>query len=259
MLDTVSHAIEVQNAGGTPLRRQISDPVERMLKSNIQTAKQGHFLLMEGDQTDSVFCLLSGWLSLSKYLPDGEVQIMDFALPGEIIDLGGAGGSVSSVNIEALTDVSFAMIPVSIWEDTKRKRPDLSRIARSIRAAAQARTAGRMLRLGRGRAVMRMAYALLELHIRLEAIGSSKDGEFHIPMNQRILGDFVGLSSVHVCRTLGQLVGDGVVRIGGQMNIEILALEQLAQIAGVDLQAMRCECLAGSDHMLSSLPYPVYA
>ncbi len=230
-----------------------------MLRTSIQTVKPEQYLLMEGDETNSVLCLLDGWLSLSKSLPDGEIQIVDFALPGEIIETGAPGGPVSAVSIEALTDVSVAVVPVLAWEAMKRQRPDLGRISQEVRAAARARMVGRMLRLGRGRAAMRLAYALLELDARLEAIGQSIQGRFHIPMNQRVLGDFVGLSSVHVCRTLGQLVSDGIILADGRMSIEILEPGRLAELAGVDPEILRCEILAKTDHRSSTLAYPAYA
>ena len=55
--------------------------------------------------------MLSGWLSQSRSLPEGEIQIVDFGLPGDIIEAGATGGSVSAVNIEALTDVKAAVVP----------------------------------------------------------------------------------------------------------------------------------------------------
>ena len=78
-------------------------------------------------------------------------------------------------------------------------------------------------------------------------------------MNQRVLGDFVGLSSVHVCRTLGQLVHNGIIRVEGQMDIEILKLDILAEMAGVDLETLPCEILAQTDHSSSRLAHPAYA
>ncbi len=259
MSQNVSQISEKQNGAGDPLSFRMPGPLERMLKASIQTAEPGQYLLMETDETSSVLCVLTGWLSLSKSLTDGETQIVDFALPGEIIETGSADGSVSAVSIEALTDASVAVVPILAWENMKRQRPDLAGISSDIRAAARARTAGRMLRLGRGRAAMRLAYALLELNIRLEAIGQSRDGKFHIPMNQRVLGDFVGLTSVHVCRTLGQMVSDGIIRANGRMNIEILKLDVLAEMAGADSKTLRSEILAQADCTASTLAYPAYA
>lgn len=215
--------------------------------------------LMEGGETDAVICLLDGWLSLSKCLPEGDVQIVDLALPGEIIETGAACGSVSAVSIEALTDVSVAVVPASTWAAMTRQRPDLGRVFNSIQAAARARTAERMLRLGRGRAGMRIAYALLELNIRLQAIGQAKDGRLHLPMNQRVLGDFVGLSSVHVCRTLGQLVSSGAIVVEGQMTIQIQDIDVLADLAGADFLALQSEILADTDVVPPLLACPAYA
>ena len=239
MEQAVSRNLENQGRRQPSFKRQIPDPLERLLKTHIQTVRLGHFLLMDGDETNFVICLLSGWLSLSKCLPDGDVQIVDLALPGEIIEPGSRSGSVSPVSIEALTEVSVAIIPISTWEEMKCQRPDLGNVCQNIQAAAQTRVAERMLRLGRGNGAMRLTYALLELNMRLEAVGQSKDGRFRIPMNQRVLGDFVGLSSVHVCRTLGQLTNDGIVQAGGHMSIEILDIDRLAEMAGVDLPTLQ--------------------
>ena len=259
MSEVVSDFVGTQNEGHTVLHLPAPDPLEKMLKANGRKIKSGQFVIMEGQDSDTVMCVLGGWLSLSKCLPNGETQIVDFALPGEIIETGAAQEFASAVSIEALTDVSVAVIPALFWDDMKRQRSDLARISRDIRAAARARTAGRMLRLGRGRAVMRVAYALLELNARLEAIGQSTERRFHIPMNQRVLGDFVGLSSVHVCRTLGQLVSNGMIRVEGHMDIEILKPDLLAEMAGVDLETLPYEILAQSNHMSPSVAHPAHA
>ena len=259
MSQAVSRTSGSLNRVHAPVTRLVPDPLEKMLRSCGRTARPGQLLVMAGAETDTVLCVLSGWLSLSKCLPDGEIQIVDFALPGEIVETGAAGGSVSAVNIEALTDASVAVMPAPTWAAMKRERPDLGRISSCIRAAARARSAERMLRLGRGRAVMRMAYALLELNIRLEAIGQSKAGRFHLPMNQRVLGDFVGLSSVHVCRTLGQLVENGIIGVQGHMTVQIREIDVLAEMAGVDLQTLQYGILADTDFIPPALACPAYA
>jgi CRP/FNR family transcriptional regulator len=244
MLQAVTWLSSDANRHRIPETRLATDHLENLLRSCVQTFRPGHGLVFEGAATHSVLCVLSGWLSLSKCLPGGEIQIVDVALPGEIIEVGAAGGAVSAVSIEAMSDASVAVMPAHTWEAMKLDRPDLGRISSSIRAAAKARLAERILRLGRGRAVMRIAYALLELNIRLEAIGQAQSGRFHLPMNQRVLGNFVGLTSVHVCRTLRQMVGDGLVRVEGHMSVEIRDIDALADLAGVELQVLKYQILA---------------
>ena len=256
MSQAVSHIFKTQVEGLTPVYGSASDQLEKTLKTHVRTVKPGQLIIMEGDHSSSVICLLSGWLSSSKSLPDGDSQIVDLALQGEIIE---AGGDVSAVTIQAVSQASVAVIPVAIWDAVKLQRPDLGRISKDIRTASRSRMAERMLRLGRGRAAMRMAYALLELNVRLAAIGQARDGKYHMPMNQRVLGDFVGLSSVHVCRTLGRLVSDGIIRATGQMQIEILDFDALTEIAGVDLAVLRREIIPQDDDVVPEFACAAFA
>lgn len=244
---------------GRVLPHDIADPIKSMLKANAKTLKLGQFMLMEGDNTNAVYCLLDGWLAVSKSLPEGEVQILDIALPGEILEFRSANAFASAVNVEALSDVRVAVIPEASWEKMMQERPDLQDISKNIRLAAQARMGERMLRLGRGAAEMRVAYGLLELSVRLEAIGDAKEGKFQVPMNQRMLGDFVGLSSVHVCRTLRQMARKGIIKAEGHMCIEILKTGVLAKLAGVDLACLRSEILPINQGRPSVLGSPAWA
>ena len=256
MSQAVGHIFGGRVEDFTKAHQGASDQLEKTLRLHCRNIKPGQPIIIEGDKTNSVTCVLGGWLSLSKSLPDGESQIVDLALQGEIIE---AGGPVSSVTIEAVSQASVALVPVATWNAIKLQRPDLDRISKAVRAASRSRMAERMLRLGRGRAAMRMAYALLELNVRLEALGQARDGKYHIPMNQRILGDFVGLSSVHVCRTLGRLVSDGFVRVAGQMDIEILDFDALSEIAGVDLIGLQREIILQGEDMTPAQPYAAFA
>jgi CRP/FNR family transcriptional regulator, anaerobic regulatory protein len=57
---------------------------------------------------------------------------------------------------------------------------------------------------------------------------------FHIPMTQQQLGDFTGLSAVHICRTLRRLQRAGILTVTDHMNVVIHNLDALAKIAGID-------------------------
>jgi CRP-like cAMP-binding protein len=256
MSQAVGHIFGARVEGVITAHQGVSDQLEKTLRLHCRTIKPGRPIIIEGDRANTVLCVLSGWLSLSKSLPDGESQIVDLALQGEIIE---TGGPVSSVTVEAVSQASVALVPVATWAAIKLQRPDLDQISKAIRAASRSRMAERMLRLGRGRAAMRMAYALLELNVRLEALGQAREGKYYIPMNQRILGDFVGLSSVHVCRTLGRLVSDGIIKVAGQMDIEILDFDALSEIAGIELISLQREIILQGDDMTTAQPYAAFA
>ena len=71
------------------------------------------------------------------------------------------------------------------------------------------------MRLGRQTAYERMAHLLLELHGRLAEIGEARGESFHLPIKQEVLADALGLSLVHVNRTLQQMRRDGLIDMRG--------------------------------------------
>jgi CRP-like cAMP-binding protein len=75
------------------------------------------------------------------------------------------------------------------------------------------------VRLGRQTAYERMAHLLLELHARLTEIGEARGDSFNLPVKQEVLADALGLSLVHVNRTLQQMRRDRLVDMrGAQMT-----------------------------------------
>jgi CRP-like cAMP-binding protein len=80
--------------------------------------------------------------------------------------------------------------------------------------------------LGQGNAIERISIALLDIYWRLSRAGLVRDGSVRVPLTQSIIGEHVGLTLPHVCRTLGILRQRGGVhvRYGG---IEIVDAEVL--------------------------------
>ena len=215
--------------------------IETAVKRHMRAFKAGSSLLFEGDESNAMFYVKSGWITLSKSLENGQTQIIDFALPGDVVDPTSADGVTVPFNVEALTDAVIAVVPFQDWEAILRDDPDLRRVAHTLDAAEQARRAERMLRLGKGTAEMRVAYALLEFCVRLGSACQSDDPTFHIPITQQQLGDFIGLSSVHVCRTMRRMARNNVVEMTDHMDIHVIDSSTLVELAGVDADVLERE------------------
>ena len=71
----------------------------------------------------------------------------------------------------------------------------------------------RVVSLGRRAAIERMAHLLCELHARLRMVGLADEKSFPLPLTQADLGEALGLSSVHVNRTLQELRGAGLIAL----------------------------------------------
>lgn len=208
---------------------------------HLRPFKAGSTLLLEGDESNAIFYVKSGWLTLSKSLENGQTQIIDFALPGDMVDPISADGVTVPFSVDVLTDAMVAIVPFQDWEAVQQEDPDLRRLAHTLDAAEQARRAERMLRLGKGTAEMRVAYALLEFCVRLGSACRSNDPTFHIPITQQQLGDFIGLSSVHVCRTMRRMARNHVVEMSDHMDIHVIDSSTLVELAGVDAETLERE------------------
>jgi len=145
---------------------------------------KGTRLRCEGDESNALFYVADGWLAVSKSLEDGERQILDFILPGETYDPTAADGRTSFVEIEALSDAVVVTTDRAVWARLLRHYRDLWD-AESLRdIAAHARQSERMLRLGKCSAETRVAYALIELCLRLSACATPNASAFHVPLGQ---------------------------------------------------------------------------
>jgi CRP-like cAMP-binding protein len=68
-----------------------------------------------------------------------------------------------------------------------------------------------LMRMGRLSARERVLHLLLELYERLEKVGLVRGDTFKIPLTQEVFADALGLSVVHINRTLKQLRQEGAV------------------------------------------------
>lgn len=95
--------------------------------------------------------------------------------------------------------------------------------------------ARQVVRLGRLNAYERTAHLLLELHERQVRLGSARGGALHLPLTQDVLADILGLSAVHMNRTLQQLRRNVLVdyRPGRTVLQDLPGLVQAANLSAV--------------------------
>ena len=160
--------------------------------------------------------VLSGWACLAHSLRDGRRQILAFLLPGDSVGFDLLTRSQRTVEAVALTPLKVRYAQSNFVAGTER----LARVFAGAAAAQQGRMIDQMVRLGRQTAYERMAHLLLELHGRLAEIGETRGESFHLPVKQEILADALGLSLVHVNRTLQQMRRDRLIDMrGAQMTL----------------------------------------
>lgn len=173
------------------------------------------------------FFLVSGWACLARSLGDGRRQILAFLLPGEGVGFDLLTRNRPSVDVVALTPLKVRHAKLGLPTLSER----LSRVFAGAAAAQQSRLLDQVVRLGRQTAYERMAHLLLELHGRLLEVGEARPEGFHLPVKQEVLADALGLSLVHVNRTLQQLRRDRRIDVRGA-QVVILDRPALEAVAG---------------------------
>jgi len=174
--------------------------------------------------------ILSGWSCEMRVLPDGRRQIFSFAIPGDPVPSRPINTS-TPCSVVALTSVECIDVAQTLARAKESDRAEISRAMNHALSLAQERRYDDIIRLGRRSALQRLADLLLELHDRLAEIGMVDERGFYLPLTQEHLADALGLSVVHVNRSLKTLRLDGLAtfRFGRVSHIDRAGLAELVR------------------------------
>ena len=78
-----------------------------------------------------------------------------------------------------------------------------------------------------------MAQLVCELYVRLKAVDLARNYELEIPLTQPVIADVLGISLVHVSRSLRELRAEGFLTWQGR-TVKIVDWDQLAAFAQFD-------------------------
>ncbi len=201
------------------------------LPYSLRRLEPGEYIMREGDCAQICPILLSGYAFRHKISKSGGRQIVALKIPGDPLDFQSLYLKAADHNLQALTVVELAIVSLSDLENLVVNRPPLAR-AVLVDILIEA-SIGRewLLNIGRRDALARLAHFLCELHVRLRQMASPGLDESDIPLTQEQLADLLGLTPVHINRTLRSLEASGAVRRTGR-RLRVANVEQLYTIAG---------------------------
>lgn len=212
------------------------------LPYKIEQRYSGQEIVVEGEKVDFVFVIETGWAIRFRMLEDGRRQILNFMLPGDCFDLMAINRARSDHSVSAASEVVLRRIKADVFLKTVAGNP---RLAASFWWAAiqeEAILREQIVRVGRRSAKERMAHMILELNRRVATVTGALDDYLSLPVAQSLLADALGLSIVHVSRTLSWLKAEGYIRMDNK-GIEILRRKDLAQMCDFDSRYLHFEKL----------------
>src|SRR4249920_2185124 len=198
----------------------------------------GISFLREGTRSEHLYTVLKGWAFRYKVLDDGRRQILNYALPADMVGLQGTLMHEMQQSVEALTPLVLCMFPrAKLWELYSRL-PSLAFDITWLAAREEQLIDENLVSLGRRTALERAAYLLLHLYVRAEECGLVKNGAIQFPFTQQHLADTLGMSLVHTNKTLRRLFVSKAVRWKDRI-FEMVDRATLAGIAGSDIARAR--------------------
>jgi CRP-like cAMP-binding protein len=181
----------------------------KSLKSGELVADAGTALLLDGSNSPHLFTVLSGWAVRYKMLENGRRQVLNFALPGDLLGLQASLFKEMNHSVDALTDVRLCVFPRQrIWELFK-SYPGLAFDVTWLASREESILAEHLASVGQRPAYGRIAYIIVHLFDRARRCGLVRERKLFLPVTQQDLADAMGLSIVHTNKTLKKLKATG--------------------------------------------------
>lgn len=191
----------------------------------------GASFLRQGARADHLYTVLSGWAFRYKMLDDGRRQILNFALPADMVGLQGTLMHEMEHSVEALTPLTLCVFPRSKLYELYSQFPSLAFDITWLAAREEQLIDEHLVSLGRRTALERTAFLLLHLFERSRELELVRDNAIQFPFTQQHLADALGMSLVHTNKTLKRLLASKAVSWKGRV-FEVLDRPMLERVAG---------------------------
>ena len=186
--------------------------IDRSLGPTVLTPANSAVAISDTD--DAVLAIVEGWVSHSVAMIDGRRQIVAVTVTGELLDLAEARASAVTLTAVGPVRTRSAKALQQRVAGLPADRP-LAQAWNDQHLARRASEIRHLVRLRRMSAYERMADFLLDISDRLQAAGVATGREMRCLFTQEMLADHLGLSNVHVNRTLQELRRERLIHYGG--------------------------------------------
>lgn len=203
-----------------------------------RTYTPGQNVFEEGESQDAVYLCMDGWGARYRILPDGQRQVVDLILPGSLFGATSNPYGEYIHSAEALKDLSVAVINTDALRALSGSSPRVAGALAICLGEEATRLSERVVTLGRRDAFERLAHFFLEVRHRLHWRKSEDVVHVRVPIPQQEMADFLGLTSVHVSRTMRKMADQGVIAYDDEY-VDIL--DDAALMEACDFDAERLE------------------
>jgi CRP-like cAMP-binding protein len=181
--------------------------------------------------------IVSGYACRYKLRPDGDRQILQILMPGEICHCHAHLHANGPHPVGALTEVYAAKPPRDALTRAAERHPAIARALSWAALAERSILLERIAAAGRP-AESRLAHLLCELSVRMTTLGLAAAPRAVPPLSQVQLAQALGLTAVHLNRLVQKLRREGLIELAHR-GLAILDFERLQTIGEFDAAYLR--------------------
>jgi len=192
-----------------------------------------HDLVQNGDRPNRCISIVSGLATTSKSTRAGKRQFAAIHVPGDIPDLMSLHLEKMDCDIRTSTDCEIESVEHEDLRILCARHPRLAFALWKITLSDAAIMREWVINLASRSALARLAHFFCEMIVRLDSAGLVQGSSCKLPLTQEDLSDLIGLSAVHINRTLQILRSSGFIAFNdGQLTI--LNWKKLGYLADFD-------------------------
>ena len=204
------------------------------LPHRIKRVERHGYIVREREQATHSCVILSGFTIRHKITMGGSRQIVGVNLKGDLVDLQNSFLGVADHSVQVLTDCEVAFIPREVVKKLAFEHPIVGMAMWLDTLVDGSIFREWIANVGRRDAHTRVAHLLCEISLRLKVAGLGDGTEYELPMTQEQLADCVGLTPVHVNRTMKALEAEGLISRRTSRGIGIGDWKKLADAGDFD-------------------------
>lgn len=170
------------------------------------------YLVWDGDRPQNAALLISGFAYRHKIAGNGGRQILSIHMRGDLVDLQNSLLGVADHNLQMMTAGTVALIPVEAIRELAINHPAVGAAMWYETLVEGSIFREWILNVGRRDALTATAHLLCEFALRMEAAELGRSAVYELPLTQEQMADAIGVTSVHINRTLMRLEEQGHIR-----------------------------------------------
>lgn len=201
--------------------------------AEVRTLPARKTILRAGQKPDFSIFLIEGFICRYMDATSGRRQLVALQVPGDFVDLHAFPLTYLDHDNATITPCKIGIVPHARLAEIISTMPHLAKMLWFSTLIDAAMHREWIFRMGRLNAVSRIAHFFAETEYRLALVDRVKDSGFQLPLVQTDLAEAVGITPIHVNRSLRVLRNGGVLEFR-EGHAKILDRTKLWHLAEFD-------------------------